>query len=148
QSALAWLARAKVQTNLALMTGRPEDAEQAIKDVGMVALRDSPLLLITRVHTFLTAASCYRLKDHGKYQSLLGQAAEAAGLLMQYTKVATAYEARCWYLYYIGDDENLLKEVQRAKGNQIETNQLITFAAEVYFRGRQFREALKVLPTD
>src|SRR5262249_19601627 len=96
QSPVARLVRAMIQTSLARMTGKAEDAEQAIEDVRKVDLPDHALLLHTFVQAHLAAAHAYGPKDPRQDQALK-QAAGVVERLALHRDNPVALQGRCYY---------------------------------------------------
>jgi hypothetical protein len=146
QSPVARLARARIQNVLAQMTGRVEDAEQALDDLGKVDLSDNPLLLHARVQAHLMAAHAYGPKDP-RHDAALKQAGRDVERLAGYRDNPLTVKARRLYFFYRGEDDALLGEVRQAWKNGLETPYVTALEASVLFRRKQFEEAVRVLQT-
>jgi tetratricopeptide (TPR) repeat protein len=147
QSSVARLARARVQTSLAQMTGRVEDAEQALDDLRKVDLSDDPVMLINRTIAFLIAARAYGPKDP-RHDVALKQAARDIERLVPYRENPNVVFCRCYYHFARGDDDALLDEVRQARKNGVDNPFATYFEVSVLYSRKQFDEALRSLQTD
>ena len=94
------------------MTGRVEDAEQALDDIRKVDLSDDPVVLINRTVAFVTAARAYGPKDP-RHDAALKQAARDIERIAAYRENPNVVFCRCYYHFARGDDDALLEDVQR-----------------------------------
>jgi tetratricopeptide (TPR) repeat protein len=147
QSSVARLARARVQTSLAQMTGRVEDAEQALDDLRKVDLSDDPVMLINRTIAFLIAARAYGPKDP-RHDVALKQAARDIERLVPYRENPNVVFCRCYYHFARGDNDALLDEVRQARKNGVDNPFATYFEVSVLYSRKQFDEALRSLQTD
>ena len=144
QSPVARLGRGMAQTWAALMTGRAEDAEQALDDLRKVDLPDNPLLLCSRVQAQLLAARAYGPNDPRREQAW-NQAARDVERLARHRDNRLAVEERCWYYFVRGEDEALLETARQARRDRIEDTFVTEMEASVLYGRKNFDEALRVL---
>jgi hypothetical protein len=140
QSPVARLTRAMIQTSYAQMTGRTEDAEQALKDIDRVELPDNPLLLSTHLQALLNAAHVSR-GDPAASDDYWKRAAEVDGRLARFPDLPIAIEGRCYYYLLRGDDDTLLKIVRAGK-SRVENSGSFDYEFDVLYRRKQFDQAL------
>jgi tetratricopeptide (TPR) repeat protein len=144
QPPIARLGRAMTQTQLAMMTGRVEDAERALDDLGKVDLPDNPLLLGTRVRAHLVAAHAYGPND-ARGDAVLDQAARDAKRLEAHLHNPIAVQARCYYLLVRDHDNDLLDVAHQAGEKHVENPYVTDMEASVLYRQKKFKEARKVV---
>ncbi|HEV2950410.1 MAG TPA: protein kinase, partial [Gemmataceae bacterium] len=144
QAPVARLVRAMVQTMRALMTGTVEDAEQALDDLRKVDLLDNPLLLNTRVQTYLAAAHAYDPHDPRRNQ-VLSQAARDVKRLALHRDNSIALQGRCYYYLAQGDDDALLAAARQAREDRVENAYVTLLEVCVLYGRKKFDEALRVL---
>jgi hypothetical protein len=142
QSSVRRLVRAQAWSWRAVMTARALDAEKALEEVARVDLPDNPLLGSIRLQAHLAAATAAGRDTPAARSAALKQAAEAAAFLERYPEAPVALAYRCWYHLCIDDDEGLLRVVgqDRPRGD---FGLQPSFEAHVYYRRKQFREALE-----
>jgi serine/threonine protein kinase len=144
QSPLVRLTRAMVQTSYAQMTGRVEDAEQALKDVDRVELAENPLLLNVHVQALLTAAHAAGRRDPAAHDVYWKRAGEIAERLARFPDLAPAILGRCYFYYVTGDDDMLLKIVREGK-SRVENSASFDLEYDVYYRRKQFDQAVAAI---
>jgi hypothetical protein len=144
QSPVARLGRGVVQTWAALMTGRAEDAEQALDDLRKVDLPDNPLPLCYRVMAQMLAASAYAPGDPRREQAW-SQAARDVERLARHRDNRIAVEERCWYHFVRGKDDALLETARQARRDRVEDTFVTELEASVLYGRKNFDEALRVM---
>jgi len=144
QSTVARLGRGMVQTWAALMTGRTEDAEQALDDLRKVDLPDNPLPLCYRVTAQMLAARAYASDDPRREQAW-SQAARDVERLAQHRDNRIAVEERCWYHFVRGEDDALLETARQARRDRVEDTFVTEMEASVLYGRKNFDQALRVM---
>jgi hypothetical protein len=131
------------------MTGRVEDADEAIKEFDRVDLADNPFLLNMHEQALLVAVHAAGL-DRTARNAYWKRAAEIDARLARFPDAPIAVQGRFWYYYATGDDDTLL-EVIRAGKKRIEKpieNWGFDVEWEVLYRRKQFDQALAAIPAD
>ncbi len=144
QSTVARLARVSARLSLARMTGRVEDAEQALDDLRKVDPSDNPYLVSTRVYAHLVAAHAYGSSDP-RQKDALEQAARYVEQLAMQRDNAIAVKARCYYHFVQRNDQALLQEVRQARENDIESLFTAGMEASVLYGLKRFDDAARAL---
>src|SRR5262249_49751617 len=147
QSPVARLLRARVQSQLAMMTGQVADAEKALEYLRHVDLPESPLLLAARVEGELTAAHHYSkiagdLATQARSDELFERAGKDAELLGKFPDAAPAVLTRCNYFLVTGNEESLLREIQEA---HVKPGLIWFLEVGVLYGQGQFERALEAL---
>ncbi len=144
QAPVARLVRGIVQWYLAQDTGKAEDAEQALDDLGKVDLPDNPLWLSSRLKADLTAAHAYAPGEPRRRQ-IENQAARDVEALATHTDNALAFQARCYYLLVRGDADALIATARQARESRIEDAFVTYMEVSALYTRKDDAEALRVL---
>jgi tetratricopeptide (TPR) repeat protein len=145
QSTVARLIRGMVQTNLAFMTGRAEDAERALDDFQKVDLPDGhPLLLRYRLEAHMILAQAWAGQP-ARADSAWAQAAKNAEGLKAHVDKPDAVRWLCNYYFVRGNNEELLSTCGRARAQKVLTHYVLNTVLSVLYAHNQFDEALKAV---
>ena len=144
QSLVARFSRAIMLTYRADETGRPEDADAAIKAIEHVELPDNPLLLTAQVKALLFAAQAAG-RDSSAHATFQKRAEAVAQQLARFPEVPSAIQGRCLYYSVTGDDDTLLKLVRQGKRNVENPGAFELYEWDILYRRKKFEEALAVL---
>ncbi|HLJ95914.1 MAG TPA: hypothetical protein VKU02_22255, partial [Gemmataceae bacterium] len=141
QSPVARLVRAIIQTWYAQMTGRIEDAEEALRDIDRVELPDNPLLLNMHVQALLTAAHAVG-PDRSARDAYWNRAGTVAKQLTRFPDLPIAIQGRCMVYDAIGDDDTLLEVVRQGRQHVENATAFDFYEYDVLYRRKQFGQAL------
>lgn len=144
QSPVARIVRGMVQTWVALITGRAEDAEQALDDLRKVDLPDNPLLLSYRARAEQMVARAYGADDPRREQAW-GRAARGVERLARYRDSRMAVQERCYYHLVRGEDDAVLATARQARRDRVADTWVMEMEASVLYDRKEFDEALRVL---
>jgi serine/threonine protein kinase len=144
QSPVARLVRCILRTWATLMTGRVEDAEQALDDLRKVDLPDHPLLLALRVRAEQTAARVYGTNDPRGEQAW-DRAARDVEQLARHRDNRIGVQERCYYHLVRDADDALLATARQARRDGVADTWVTEMEAIVLYGQKNFDEALQVL---
>lgn len=141
------LIRADVRTQYAQMTGKTEDAEQALNDVrvAQTLLPDDVLVLTASLQAHLVAACCFEIhQQKDRKIAELAKAKDLVSSLIPFPTNSKVLRARMHYYDYVNDTDAVRKLylLERDRNGGI-TSQ--NFYFHQLYRQGEFAEAVKTL---
>ena len=107
-------------------------------------LPDNPLLLTTRVRTYLAAANAYDPNDPRR-DKVLSQAARDVQRLARLRDNAIALQGRFLYYFVRGDDDTLLAVARQARMDHVEVAWATDMEVCVLYGRKEYDQALSAL---
>jgi serine/threonine protein kinase len=146
QSTVARLIRGMVQTGVAFMTGRAEDAERALDILQKVDLPDDhPLLLRYRLQAHMILAQAWEKADPARAEQAWKLAARDAERLKTHRDKPDAVLWLSNYYFVRHNDEALLANCRRARAEKVAIHYALNTELSVLYARKEFDAALKAL---